>query len=68
MRIETQDICRICAQSKEQSCFTYGYKACDVCYDHIRAYRESNKEIITEYNKARYQAIRESEIARNTKY
>ena len=67
MGIETQAICRRCAKSKDESCFTYGLKACDVCYDHVTAYRESNEERITEYNKARYQAISESEIARHTK-
>ena len=53
---------------KDPSCYTYGFKACDVCYDHVRAYRESTKERIIELSKARYQANRESEIARNTKY
>ena len=68
MIIVTQTIFRRCAKSKDESCFTYVFKACDVCYDKIRSYRESTKERIIELNKARYQANREAEIARHTKY
>ena len=68
MSIVTQAICRRCAKSKDESCFTYGFKACDVCYDKIRSYRQSTKERVIELSKARYQANREAEIARHTKY
>ena len=68
MSSESKVRCWRCTVSKDPSCYTYGFKACDGCYDHVRSYRESTKERIIEYSQARYQALRESEIARNTKY
>jgi CRISPR/Cas system CMR subunit Cmr6 (Cas7 group RAMP superfamily) len=46
--------CYNCKKNKESSAFTKA-KACDVCFDKIKAYREANKE--------RYQANRRAKAA-----
>ena len=68
MSNESNVRCRKCTVYTDQSCYTFGFKAFDVCYDKVRAYRELTKERIVELSKAIYQANTESEIARTTKY
>ena len=48
--------CSKCGKWLDEACYTYKFKQCDYCIDKIRAYRKSNEEYITEWNKQHYEA------------